>query len=125
MTMLVHIENEDRIEHSTDKHGNINLHTSEDVNIFPHMMPILVSTKTKVKKVNGHTIQAFGTEVVARKYFLAVPSGVFFPEFGKEIKVPLINYGNDVVRLKKGQVIAQFRLQPILDVNINNVGDKE
>ncbi len=118
MTIATYIENEDGISHSIDKHGNVNLFSAEDVNLYPHMMPVSVPTKTKVKKISGYSIQVFGTELHARKNLVTVPSGIFFPDFNKEIKVPLVNYGNDVVRIKKGSVIAQFRVVQLVKVDI-------
>jgi len=123
MTILMHVENESGEILSTDAKGNINLYAPFDFELYPYRMPLEINTKVKIKKINRYTLQAFGTELLARKYLVTIPSGISFPDFDKDIIIPLMNFGDSLVKIKKGVVIAQLRAQLIVDVNIKNKGE--
>jgi len=111
--MLTYTVEDSNVELSSDKHGNFNLLACEDIDLYPHRMPVDFNTKVKVKEVKGCAMQAFGTELLARKYLVTIPNGVWFLEFEKEIVIPLMNYGDNLVKIKKGMPIAQFRIVPV------------
>jgi dUTP pyrophosphatase len=98
--------------------AGFDLAASRDVDVAPHTIA-LIPTGLVIRAPAGHFLGIFARSSTPLKRGLMVANGVGVVDEdycgpGDEVKIQVLNFTNDTVRVKKGDRIAQGLFIPIL-----------
>jgi len=100
--------------------AGVDLYSTEDYLLKPGER-VLVSTGIAMAIPNGHVGLIWDRSGLAAKHSMHVLAGVVDCGYRGEVKVVLINLGNEDFSVTKGMRIAQMLIQPIISADIEEV----
>jgi dUTP pyrophosphatase len=100
------------------------LRAAEDVEVLAGKHS-LVRTGIKVAIPPGHVGLIWDRGGLAAKNRVTTLGGVVDSNYRGEVQVILSNFGTEPLRIEKGMRIAQFLVQPLLNVNLTEVEELE
>jgi len=97
----------------TPESAGLDLYAYERIATISPGKRLLIKTGVSVAIPDGHVGLIWPRSGIAVKHGLDVLAGVIDADYRGEIRVALINHGNEAVRICRGSRVAQLLIKPV------------
>lgn len=126
-------------QYQSDGAVGFDFHTPVDVELLPPEVmevntegksrqqvvfhPVIIDTGLAFEIPEGYELEIRGRSGLGVKHGVEVFNGTIDSDYRGEVKIKLCNTGDKIIRLKKGERIAQGVIKPILRAEFEEVGE--